>query len=169
MLILSKQTIISFNNKKRRFFCGTASFFLKNSCIFAALFKISIISLKMKLKNQYKIYNDFQKKRELKFIHPKHKGKVFIREYMGIRAHGNALLKLVLEPWETDEEIIWERDYSKSLMSELYNHEDEFPIEVGYQKVYLPLPCDTEIAVLFYLLIHDGSKNLKSGTPGRGL
>ena len=42
-------------------------------------------------------------------------------------------VKLVLEPWETDEKIMFYKDYSQSFMYEIQKCKDEGPIMLGYE------------------------------------
>ena len=137
--------------------------------------------------------DDLYKRREFKFMHPKHKDKEYIRHYLGSPVNGMALLavgqfktpedfayvwiisksvnygepylvfekyaqsfrnphilaeiverafnwvlkgtsvKFVLEPWETDEKIMWHDDYSESYDNEARKCKDKGPIMVGYE------------------------------------
>lgn len=137
--------------------------------------------------------DDLYKRREFKFMNPKHKDKEYIRHYLGSPVNGMALLavgqfktpedfayvwiisksvnygepylvfekyaqsfrnpntlaeiverafnwvlkgtsvKFVLEPWETDEEIMWYKDYSESYKAEAKKCKDKGPIMIGYE------------------------------------
>lgn len=140
------------------------------------------------------MYDDSRSDQVLKFKHPKHKDKVYIRHYIGDPSRGVALLtvgqfrdpldyvyvkivlkslnygepylviikagqslrnphimaemvecafnwalkgtglSLVIEPWETDEKIMWYKDFSESLMYEIYRCKGEGLTLVGYEE-----------------------------------
>ena len=140
------------------------------------------------------MYDDSRSDQVLRFKHPKHKDKEFIRHYIGDPSRGVALLtvgqfrdpldyvyvkivlkslnygepylviikagqslrnphimaemvecafnwalkgtglSLVIEPWETDEKIMWYKDFSESLMYEIYRCKGEGLTLVGYEE-----------------------------------